>query len=179
MKSGLKVSTKVTVLTPKVSLNAKSLPLQLKKTTTALKVQTKYSTDSVKKWYTSNKRIVEVNSRTGKLKAKKKGSATIKVLMKSGATATCRVKVQKQKVKVSRLEFGTSTVRVKKGKSVKVKIAKKPITATDSLRFRTKNKKVATVSSKGVVKGKRRGKTKLEIAVGKEGYRFSLPIIVQ
>lgn len=179
MKSGLKVSTKVSVLIPKVSLNAKSIPLQLKKTTTALKINTKYSADSVKKWYTSSKRIVEVNSRTGKLKAKKKGTATIKVLMKSGATATCRVKVQKQKVRVSRLEFGTSTVRVKKGKSVKVKIDKKPITATDSLRFRTRNKNIATVSSKGIVKGKKRGKTRLEIAVGKESYRYSLPIVVQ
>lgn len=52
--------------------------------------------DSIKKWKSSNKKVATV-SKTGKITAKKKGTAKITVTMKSGKRATCKVKVTAKK----------------------------------------------------------------------------------
>lgn len=59
-----------------------------------LKIKKKSNGDKVSKWTTSNKRIVSVNKKTGKIKALKKGKAKITVRMKSGCKATCNVTVK-------------------------------------------------------------------------------------
>ena len=180
ISNGLTASAKVRVLTPSVKLNAKSIPLQIKTTSRALKVSKKISSDSVKKWTSSNKKIVEVDVRTGKLKARKKGTAVIKAYMKSGAVASCKVKVQNTPVRVIRLIFGQEQITVKKGKTATIKITRDPITATGQIYFRIKNTKIASVNTKGVVKGKKRGKTELQIKVGKGGnYPYSIPVIIK
>ena len=58
-----------------------------------LKLKVNYAKgDSIKKWKTSNKKVVTV-SKSGKITAKKKGTAKITVTMKSGKKAVCTVKV--------------------------------------------------------------------------------------
>lgn len=58
-----------------------------------LKLKVNYAKgDSIKKWKTSNKKVVTV-SKSGKITAKKKGTAKITITMKSGKRATCTVKV--------------------------------------------------------------------------------------
>ena len=53
------------------------------------------SGDAVKSWKTSKKKVVSV-TKSGKIKAKKKGSAKITVTLKSGKKATCTIKVVKK-----------------------------------------------------------------------------------
>lgn len=48
--------------------------------------------DSVKRWNTSNKKVVTV-SKSGKIMARKNGTAKITVTMRSGKKATCTIKV--------------------------------------------------------------------------------------
>ena len=75
----------------KGKLNVKSVTLATGKSVT-LKVKNKGKAKV--RWSSSKKKIASVSSR-GKVKAKKKGKATIKVIMKSGASAKCKVVVKK------------------------------------------------------------------------------------
>lgn len=77
----------------KVRLNKKSIVLKEKQTSTALKIKSYTKGDAVKSWKSSDYSVVSVNSRSGKLTAKKSGTATITVTMKSGAKASCEVVV--------------------------------------------------------------------------------------
>lgn len=72
-----------------------------------LKLKVNYAKgDSIKNWKSSNKKVVTV-SKTGKITAKKKGTAKITVTMKSGKKATCTVKVATTKKTTK--SFGSSS----------------------------------------------------------------------
>lgn len=77
-----------------VKFSKKTVKLKQSKT---YKLKISYAKgDSVKKWKTSNKKIVSV-SKKGKITAKKKGTAKITVVMKSGKKAVCKIKVSEEK----------------------------------------------------------------------------------
>lgn len=151
-----------------VKLNAKLLPMQLSKSTTALKISSYSEGDSVSGWTSSKPSIVSVNKRTGKLKAKKVGTAKIAVTMKSGAKATCTVKVQKGIVKTTKINASKKSVVLKKGKSYTVRITRIPVTSTDKIKYSSSNNKVATVNSKGKVTAKKKGKATITVMSGKK-----------
>lgn len=140
-----------------VKLNASSLPLQLKKSTTVLKIKSCDSTDSVSAWTSSNTKVAVVDRKTGRITAKKTGKATITVTMKSGVKARCVVTVQKSSVKTKKLSLSKKEITLKKGKTYKLNVVRTPITATDRLKFYTSKKSVATVNSGGTVKAKKKG----------------------
>ena len=153
---GVQATCEVTVA--EVKLNATKMTLQVGKSTTALKVETKWpSNDKVKSWKSSNKKVVTVTSK-GKIKGIKKGTATITVTMKSGAKATCKVTVQTKKVVTKKLTINKKKATVKKGKSIQLTVKRNPISATEKITWTSSNKKIATVSSKGKVKAKKAGK---------------------
>ncbi len=79
--SGKKAECKVTVVKPTVKLNVKSARLQVKKTTKAIKASGLKSGDSISKW-TSSKKSVATVDKSGKIRAKKAGTTTIKVITK-------------------------------------------------------------------------------------------------
>lgn len=140
-----------------VTLNASSIPLQVKKSTSALKIKSCDPSDSVDSWTSSNTKIAAVNRKTGKITAKKTGKAIITVTMKSGAKARCEVKVQKSSVKSKKLSFSKKEVTLKKGKTYKLSVVRSPITATDKLKFYSSKKSVVTVNSGGTIQGKKKG----------------------
>ena len=110
-KDGASASCKVTVA--EVKLNATKMPLQVGKSTKALKVDYKsVKGDTVKSWKSSDTKVVKVDKK-GKITAKKKGSATITVTMKSGATATCKVTVKKGEVTTKSLKMSKKTASLK------------------------------------------------------------------
>lgn len=177
-KSGTTLKAAVTVKTPKVTLTAASAPLQLKKSTTAITVKSKIATDKVAKWTTSNKKIATV-SKSGKITAKKPGTAKITVIMKSGAKASCKVKVQKTAVKLTKLSVNKSKVTLKlKGgaKTFKVLTAKTPVTATNKVTFKTSNKKVATVSSAGKITAKKAGTATITVKCGNKTRKIKVTV---
>lgn len=147
----------------KIKLNVSSLPLQLKKTTNALKVVSCTPGDSVALWKSSNSKVVKVDARTGKLTALKKGSAVITVTSWRGAKASCKVTVQKGQVKTKKLTLKKSVIELKKGKSTTIGFTRTPLTATDKITFKTSSKKVATVNSKGKITAKKKGKATITV----------------
>ena len=141
----------------KISLNVTSLPMQVKKSTKALKVTSLQAGDSIKVWKSSNSKVVKVDRRTGKLTALRKGTAVITVTSQKGAKASCKIKVQKGKVATKKIRLKKTCVELKKGKSFSIKYTRTPLTANDKLSYKTSNKKVATVSASGKVKAKKKG----------------------
>lgn len=97
------------------------------------------------KWATSNKKIAIVNSK-GVITGKKKGSCKVYATY-DGKTYTCTVKV---------LNPGLSKTKKTVYNSDKYRL--KVLGGSGKIKWKSSNKKVATVSKKGVVKGKKGGK---------------------
>lgn len=121
------------------------------------------TTDSIT-WTSSNTKVATVKD--GIVKGIKKGTATITATTTSGKTATCKVTVKT--VATKSIKLNKSKVTIKKGKTATLKTSIKPKTSTDSLVWKTSNKKVVTVTSKGVIKGIKAGKATITVKAGKK-----------
>ncbi len=152
----------------KVKLNVNTLPLRVKKSTKVLKVASKDKKDKVAYWSSSNRKVVQVDKKSGKITAKKAGRAYVTVTMKSGASARCLIKVQNKKVAVSKLKVSPTKVSLKKGQKLTIKTFIIPLTATDKVSYSSSNKKVASVSTKGVITAKKKGKAKITVRAGRK-----------
>lgn len=158
-----------------IKLNVSSLTLRRKQATAKVKVSMAYG-DSIKSWASSNKKIVTVY-KNGKIKAgTKTGTAKITVTLKSGKKATLKVKVQTAKVKTTKISGLKKKLTIKKGKSVTLKPVVSPITSQEKVTYRSSNKKIATVSSKGVVKGRRKGTVTITVKSGKVTKKIKITV---
>lgn len=125
------------------------------------KVTVPANADKTATWSSSNKKIATVST-TGKVTGKKIGSCTITcTLTEYNQKATCKVKVAKLNSKVS---LNKKSIRVGVGKTYKLK---KTVWTNNSknpsVKWKSANKKIATVTSKGKVKGKKVGVTKVTV----------------
>lgn len=162
----VKQSIVIYVKKPTVKWNVtyKTCPLQIKKSTTALKAIGLQPGDKIISYKSSNKKYVTV-SKKGKITAKKIAGKTAKITVKTqyGATATITIKTQKAPVKVTNLTVNKTKVTLKKGKTFQLEVTKKYITSLYKVKYTSSNKKVATVSSKGKIKAKKKGKATITI----------------
>ena len=165
---------------PSIRLNYTSIPLQVKQSTTAVGIKTTaIKGDKIKSAKSSNSKVAKVSVKNGKLtiKGMKAGKATVTVTSSKGAKATVKVTVQKKKVALKKLQAITSRkVTVKKGKKTTLKVANSPITAKASVKWKTSNKKVASVTSKGVVKGLKKGSATITAYSGKVKMTFKVTV---
>lgn len=144
--------------TKKAKLSSKSVKL-LKGQKVTLKLNG--ASGSVK-WKSGNKKIATVKK--GKVTAKKKGKTTITATYK-GKTYKCKVKVEAPKLSTSKLSIGngsTSTLKLK-GTSYKVK-------------YRSDNKKVAKVNSKGVITAVSVGTTNVKAYANGKSYSCKVTV---
>ncbi len=165
---------------PKITLNVTSLPIQVKKSTAGIRIKTTaIKGDKIKSAKSSNSKVVKVSVKNGKLTVKglKAGKTTVTVTSTKGAKATVKITVQKQKVAIKKLKATVSTKQIlKKGKKVTLKVAKTPFTAQDTVKWTSSNKKVATVTSKGVVKGLKKGTATITAKAGKKVVKFKVTV---
>ena len=146
--TGLKAICTVTVVNGFVNLNKteayveKGKTMTLKATVTPETLEDKSVT-----WESSDPKIVKVSS-AGKIKGVKYGTATITCTsVATGAKATCQVTVGK-------VIIGTSDVTIKKSRSVTLYATVYPTDLADkSVIWESSDTQVATVTSKGKVKG--------------------------
>ncbi len=104
---------------------------------------------------TSNKNIAVVNSK-GTVTTKKVGKVTISAVNKNGGEVTkYSITIKKAPKKITKVVPAKKTL--KKGKTCKLKVTLPKGTASNKITFTSSKKKVATVSSKGVVKAKKKG----------------------
>ncbi|MBO5242242.1 MAG: Ig-like domain-containing protein, partial [Lachnospiraceae bacterium] len=167
--------------------SVKSVPIKKGQSSTALAKDIQIAKgDKVVKWTTSDKKVVTVNAKTGKIKGKKVGKATITATTQSGKTAKITVKVQKKAVAAKAVTLtnkatgkaiqAKKTVTLKKGKKLTVVANVKPMTCVQKVKFTSSNKKVVSVTSKGVIKAKKKGKATITAKVGKKTFKFTVKV---
>ena len=165
-KSGLTAVCNVKVKKPAVKLAYTSLRLQVKKSTTVLKIKNKIKTDRVVSFKSSKKSIATV-SKSGKITARKVGATVITVTMKSGVKVKCKVTVQKSPVVTKSIQLSKKTLVLKRNTTYQLKITRTPVTASDLVIFKSKNNQIATVNKKGKIKAIKKGATYILIKAGK------------
>ena len=148
-----------------ISVAAKKITIATGKSVAAPKV-TFAKGDKIVSWKSSRKSVATV-SKKGKITAKKAGKTTITVTLKSKKTAKITVTV-KDKIPATSIKADVKTLSLKKGKSYQLKTTVKPLNTTDKVTFKSSNKKVATVSAKGKIKAKKKGKATITITAGKK-----------
>ena len=150
------------------NLPAKQLTLKKGKTFTLKPKVTVTGKISKKVTYkTSNKKVVAVNAK-GKITAKKKGTAKIYVISKTDKKKKCTITVTVgtpvTKVKLNKTK---STMTVGKKQTLKATVTPKKA-SSKAVVWKSSNTKVATVTSKGVVKAKKAGTVTIT-ATAKDG----------
>ena len=166
-----------------ISLNVSgTIPLKTKQTFTPKVTMGKG--DKVASWKSSNKKVVSVG-RNGKIKGLKAGkTATITVQLQSGLKKSFKVKVQKKNVatkslKVVNVSTGkkvSSKVSLKRKQTLKLAATVSPITSKEKVKYSSSNKKVVSVSSKGVIKAKKKGKATITVKSGKKTYKIKVTV---
>ena len=116
-------------------------------------IQLSADTESVVK-YTSDNEKVAVVDENGRVTAKKAGTALI-TASADGYQSTCRIVVKKPTFKVAK-----KMIKVKKGKKARIIVKVRP---TTKVVFASANKKIAAVTKKGMLKGTKKGRTKIKV----------------
>lgn len=165
-------------LAPKATLNASTVTLKVKQSTSRLKVTGLAKGDSVKSWKSSNSKIFTVRGKsngTCKITGKKRGTAKLQITLASGLKKTVKVRVQTAAVKTSKITV-SKNVTVQKGKRVALKPVVTPFTSRQKVTYTSSNKKIATVSSKGVVTGKKKGTVIITVKSGSKSVKVTVKV---
>lgn len=176
--SGTQLKDKIQTEKPTVTLNVNKITMQVKQKTTALKIKKQSKDDTVLKWSSSDTTVVSVDKKTGKLTAKKTGTATITLKMKSGVTAKCTVKVQKKPVNTTKLSLKESKLTLKKGKTYELNAARMPITANDKLTWKSSKPSIVKVDSKGKITALKKGTAVITVK-SESGKKDTVKIVVK
>ena len=151
---------------PTIKVNVTSLTLKKGQSTSAVKISGLAKGDKIKSWKSDNTKIVKVNSK-GKITAQKKtGNATVTVTLASGLKKSITVKVQSGAVRTTKITGVPKTLKLSLGKKKALAPVISPITSQEKVTYASSNKKVASVSSKGVITAKGSGKAKITVKSG-------------
>ena len=116
-------------------------------------IQLSADTESVVKYTSDNEKVAAVDE-NGRVTAKKAGTALI-TASADGYQSTCRIVVKKPTFQVAK-----KMIKVKKGKKARIIVKVRP---TTKVVFASANKKIAAVTKKGMLKGMKKGRTKIKV----------------
>lgn len=134
--------------------------------------------DGVKKYTSSNSKVAKVNQK-GVIRGVKPGTAQITIETIKGAKAVCKVTVTQNVVKTKKITLTNvkkSRVTLKKGKTFKIKAKLSPTGSTQKLTYKTSKKAIATVSAKGIIKGKKKGNCIITVTSGSKSKKILLTV---
>lgn len=142
---------------------AATLVMQKGKSVTLKNGVTPYNASNKKMTYSSSKKSVATVSKSGKITAKKVGTAKITVKAKAGsAKKTVTVKVKNKVKAATKVTVNKTSLVLSQGASEKLKAKTTPSKATyKKVYWISSNTSVATVSSKGTVKAVGGGTAKI------------------
>lgn len=160
----------------KITLSGKSKSLTVGETY-KLKVKTVIPKGASKKvtYKSGNKKIATVSS-TGKITAKKAGKTTITVTSKSNkkVKATCKIMVYS---KVKSVKISTTKKKLKVGEKFTLSATISPSNAKKDVVWKTTDKKIVTVSTKGVVTAKKSGTAVITVSSKANSKKYAKCIV--
>lgn len=163
-----------------IKTNASSLKLKRKQATKKFVVSGLAAGDSVKSWTSSNQKIVKVfGSRNGACTIKagsKTGKAKITITLASRLKKTINVTVQKNAVACTSIKNVPKKLTLNRKKSYQLKPVISPITCTSKAKYKTSNKKIVKVTSRGKITAVKKGKAKITVMVGKKKFVCTVTI---
>lgn len=142
-----------------ISLNKSVYTLKKGKTVKIKAVLNKAAKRKGVKWKSSNRKVASV-TKNGKVKAKRKGKATITATVKgTSVKAQCKITVG---TPVSRVTLSRESLILKTGQSFALKTSISPKKASvKKVNYKSSNKTVASVSKKGVIQAVSAGTVKI------------------
>lgn len=159
-----------------MKVNTHSITLRTGQSTSSVKVTNSTPYFRVVAWYSDNTSIAKVNP-YGKITAgKRPGKTYVTVVMSTGEAAKIKVTVQKGKIKTKSISGLKKKVSVNKGKTLKLTPVLSPQTSQEKISYSSSNKKVATVSSKGIIKGIKAGTTKITVKSGTKKFVVTVTV---
>lgn len=163
-----------------IKTNASSLKLKRKQATKKFVVSGLAAGDSVKSWTSSNQKIVKVfGSRNGACTIKagnKTGKAKITITLASGLKKTINITVQKSAVACTSIKNVPKKLTLNRKKSYQLKPVISQITCTSKAKYKTSNKKIVKVTSRGKITAVKKGKAKITVMVGKKKFVCTVTI---
>lgn len=170
-------TVEVVQLVTAISLESTSISLDAGKTKTLVATVSPASASNKNvTWKSSDKKIAKINSK-GVVTAVKAGTAVITVQSKDGnVSTTCRVTVTQPATGIS---LNKKSAYCDVGGKYTLKATLKPANVTSNyVTWTSSNTKVATVTSKGVVKGLKTGTTTITAATANGTYKATCKITV-
>lgn len=163
-----------------MSVNATSLKLKRRQSTNRFVVTGLAKGDYISSWTSSNKKIVTVSGRsngTCTIKAgNKTGKAKITITLASGLKKTINVTVQKKAVTCTSIKNVPKKLTLKRKRSYQLKPVINPIACIYKTKYKTSNKKIVKVTSKGKITAVKKGKAKITVMVGKKKFVCTVTI---
>ena len=161
----------------RVKLNKTSATLEVdEKMTLTPTISPANASNKDVKWTSSDKHVVKV-SKKGIVTAVAKGTAVITVsTVDGGYTATCKISVVK---KATGVKISRTKATVEKGDTYQLTASVRPTDATvRTVKWSSSNKKVATVSQKGLVTAVAAGTAKITVKSTDGGFKKTCVITV-
>lgn len=163
---------KTPVKTSKITGISKKVTLNKGKKYTLKPVLTPVTTLDKVKYSTSNKKVATVNSR-GQIVAKSAGRATITV---TAGSKKAKIVVTVPKVKTTEIKGVKTDLTLKRGKTYRIKAKAYPTNTDEKITYTSSNKKLATVTSKGVIKAVKKGKVTITVKSGRKSVKMQLTV---
>jgi hypothetical protein len=137
---------------------------------------TKDKTKAKLTFASSNPKVAKVSAK-GKVIAKKRGKATIKITAANGKTASVKVYVLKKAVKIKKVTLVKAPKKLKKNqtKYLKVKISPKKATGV-VVKFRSSKPKVISVDKAGKLTALKKGKATITVSAGGKKVKVSIKV---
>lgn len=175
-KAVCKVSVKVPATKVTVNVNTQNITLKKGRTANAAAYVTPSdSTDKIS-WSSKNKKVATVDKK-GKIKAVKVGKTEI--IAKAGKkSAKIKVTVVNKDKKAKKVTLNKKKANLNVKKQLTLKASINPKDSTDTLKWSTSNKKIATVDKKGKVKGIKKGKADITVTM-KSGAKATFKVTVK
>jgi uncharacterized protein YjdB len=134
-------------------------------------VTKKASTTAKLTWASGKPKIATVNASTGRIEAKKAGTAKITATASNGKKLTITVKVVAKAEKLKKVAFTKPPASLKVGKTAILKLKVTPAKATNlNVKFSSSDKKILTVDKAGKLTALKKGKATITVKIGKKTY---------
>ena len=157
----------------KVNVKAAGYPL-LNNTITVVKGKKVKLVSNASSYKSGNTKAVSVSA-GGVVKAKAVGTA--KITLKNGkASKTVTVKVVKRAKKNKKLVLKNKKLTLKVKKTAAIGIRKLTAGTTDLVKYKSSNKKTASVDAYGTVKAKKKGKAAITVTCGKAKKKIQIVV---